>query len=149
MREHKYRAWDKKEGRWLGVNLHMSATDGCLWWQFGYGCEILSAEERENIELVQYTEKKDIDGKEIYEGDIVIFKYNSKIIPKEAGYKKIVYKHCCFGYEPLFPELCHPDDLGFHPLYDFEDGEKSMDEPILILIGTTYKNPELIKEADQ
>lgn len=71
MREHKYRAWDKKKKRWLGVNLHMSIVDGLLWWQFGYGCEILSAEERENIEITQYIGLKDINKIELYEGDIV------------------------------------------------------------------------------
>ena len=31
MREHKYRAWNKKGKRWLGVNLQMSVVDGLLW----------------------------------------------------------------------------------------------------------------------
>ena len=69
MRELKFRAWDKKQKKWLGVNLQMSIVDGCLYWQFGYGCEILSREEAEQIRLVQYLGKKDKKDKEIYDGD--------------------------------------------------------------------------------
>ena len=71
MRELKFRAWNKKGKRWLGVNLQMSVVDGLLWWQFGYEYEIVPAEERENIELMQYTGLKDKNGKEIYEGDFL------------------------------------------------------------------------------
>ena len=124
MREHKYRAWDKKQKKWLGVNLHMSVTDGCLWWQFGYGCEILSAEERENIELVEDTGLKDENGKEIYEGDILrIFDRNYEVKIIETDSK-------------MYIEYGYPDE---------HNGPCNFWSEI---IGNIYENPELM-EAEQ
>lgn len=121
MREHKYRAWDKKQKKWLGVNLHMSVTDGCLWWQFGYGCEILSAEERENIELVEDTGLKDENGKEIYEGDILrIFDRNYEVKIIETDSK-------------MYIEYGYPDE---------HNGPCNFWSEI---IGNIYENPELME----
>lgn len=127
MREHKYKAWDKKEKRWLGANLHMSVVDGLLWWQYGYECEILSAEERENIELVQYTGLKDKDGKEIYEGDII------KDYENWVGIVEWDKKDCFFNINyPIQNETMM-----------FDDAFDSNPERNAEIIGNIYKNPEL------
>ena len=132
MREHKYRAWDKKEKRWLGVNLQMSVVDGLLWWQYGYGCEILSAEERENIELVQYTGLKDKNGKEIYEGDII------KDIENWIGIVEWNKKDCFFNINyPIQKETMM-----------FDDAFDSNPERNAEIIGNIYDNPELM-EAEE
>lgn len=131
MRELKFRAWNKKGRRWLGVNLQMSVVDGLLWWQFGYGCEIVPAEERKNIELMQYTGLKDKNGKEIYEGDIL-----------KDGYDRILlvewYKH---GFS--FKAVTETNFLRARDISQwFENGEK-----LPKIIGNIYENPGLLKEA--
>ena len=121
MREHKFRAWDKKRRKWLGVNLHMSVTDGLLWWQFGYGCETLPAEERDNIELVEYTGLKDKNDKEIYEGDILrIFDRNYEVKVKIVSGCKV---YIDYGYSDEHNGPCN---------YWSE------------IIGNIYENPELM-----
>ena len=132
MREHKYRAWDKKEKRWLGVNLHMSVTDGTLWWQFGYGCEILSAAERENIALLEYIGRKDINGKEIYEGNILKDEHNRILL--------VEWRNHSFSFKAI-------TKTNFFSTRDinqwFENGAILPE-----IIGNIYNNPELM-EANQ
>ena len=128
MREHKYRAWDKREEKWLGVNLHMSVTDGLLWWQFGIGCSILSAEERKNIELLEYTGKRDKRNIELYEGDII------KDIENWIGIIKWDEKECFFYVEyPLQNETMM-----------FDDAFDSNPERNAEIIGNILQNPELV-----
>ena len=128
MRKHKFRAWDKKQKRWLGVNLHMS-VDGCLYWQFGYRCEILSAEERENIELVEYTTLQDENIVEIYRGDILRFDNYPEALDAE-----VVWFEGAFRVKGLSHEA------------DIEEFLSEVNE-VSKVIGNIYENPELLKEA--
>lgn len=127
MRQHKFRAWDKKQKKWLGVNLHLSVVDGCLYWQFAYGCEILSREEAEQIELIQYTGLKDRNGKGIYEGDIVKLSNStdSTVFGKDVGIVKFMEGRASWCL-----------DTG-----DFNDWTQLRRE----IIGNTRENPELIE----
>jgi len=125
MREHKYRAWDKKQKKWIGANLHMSVTDGSLWWQFGYGCDILSKEERENIELSEYTGLKDKNGKEIYEGDVLrAFDRNYEV--------KIVITN-----SRAFVD------------YGYSEEHNGPCDSWTEIIGNIYENPELMETTDK
>ena len=128
MRKIKFRAWDKKEKKWLGVNLHMSVIDGFLWWQFGYGCDPLSA--NEDIELMQYTGLIDKNGKEIYENDICRF------ITWENNYEIeiptidiIEFGDGSFTFEDL-------------ALYEWMDEDHRIE---LEVIGNKFENQELLK----
>ena len=129
MRKHKFRAWDKKQRKWLDINLHMSVVDGCFYWQFGYISDILSADERENIELVESIGIKDKNDNEIYWGDIVkikrdnFFEYVSDV--------RFLYGSFCVNqhgtYFPIF-SLARPGDT-------------------MRIIGNVYENPELMMEV--
>lgn len=131
MREHKFKAWDKKRKKWLGANLHMSVTDGALWWQFGYECEILSAEERKNIELFEYLDQEDINGIEICEGDILQDDYGRILLVEW-------YEH---GFS--FKSITKTNFVRARDINQWFENT----EPFPEIVGNIYDNPELLKEA--
>ena len=131
MREHKFRAWDKKRKEWLGVNLQMSITDGLLWWQFGFGCKPFSMDECRDIELMQYTGLKDMNGNEIYEGDVL----------KEKGWGD-EYDYWCYGVID-FHNGCF--QIEGSPLFEWLN--ESADFLELEVVGNIHENPELMEEV--
>lgn len=88
-----------------------------------------------STDLMQYTGLKDKNGKEIYEGDIISYKYYKGFsgIEKEI-IAKIEFVNGCFGfyeYKNEYDEYFNRDDL-----------DKTT------VIGNVYENPELLKQTE-
>jgi hypothetical protein len=123
MREIKFRAWNT-----IGKKMHPDSD-----WAYGW---YMIKEQYESglIVLLQYTDLKDANGVEIYEGDIVKTDYDN-------GYEVLthVVKWCgpsypAFELSPTLP--CESN--GFS--YIHECGDTTIE-----VIGNIYENAELLK----
>ena len=122
MREHKYRVWDIKNKEMLKPE-HIELSwlpDGCL---------LVNGDDRVFEEgtyiLMQYIERKDKKGKEIYEKDII--KVRQRIDDERGGYY--------LGDEEIIA-VCD---------FDYENGCITWEPQDSEIIGNKYENPELKK----
>ena len=132
MREHKYRAWDKKEKRWLNEFDFAISGEGEVYLYTQGISEDGFTRLTEDLELVEYIGRKDINGKEIYEGNILKDNYGRILLVEW-------YKH---GFS--FKAITEANFLRARDIAQwFEDSE-----PFPEIIGDIYNNPELM-EANQ
>ena len=96
-----------------------------------YNYEDVYRFEDEEVKLMQYTGVKDKNGKEIYEGDIVLIKLDET----STWYKTVVK----FKEGAFIASLIDGEDY----IYIFNRGFDSNDFEIL---GNVYENPELLQE---
>ena len=132
MREIKFRGFNRKNNVWLhGFYLqnrkaHFVAPD-----EFAYG-KTWEDYEIDPETLGQYTGLKDRNGKEIYEGDIVLSK---GYLPDREEKRKVIIGWGAAGWRRF------PVGGGAMSFSDW-----AIDSPgILEVIGNQYDNPELLK----
>jgi len=123
MREIKFRAWDKKKEQMANV-IKIDFEN----WSDIKGLTLLECKNKkywmpqDDVIFMQYTGLKDKNGKEIYEGDIVLMEVNQL---------KGIIKFLNGGFK------IDDGDIPL-PLGGFEEGE-------IEVIGNIYENPELLE----
>jgi uncharacterized phage protein (TIGR01671 family) len=124
MREIKFRAWDKRTGKWLNnfriymhgnIELYAGHRADPEWQPYA----------KKHYELMQYTGLKDKNGKEIYEGDII----QSTWRPSDKF---------LIEWNEHEGEWCFCSDTN-------EVGGKYKGS---VVIGNHYENPELLTNKD-
>lgn len=127
MREIKFRAWLKDDKRMVEVRSIDFHEEGNII-TVNYN-DIFGFEFNENeIELMQYTGLKDKNGKEIYEGDILLVANGS--INGDIMFSKRVVK----WFEEKRGYNIHNFDNAYKPTHYYE------------VIGNAYQHPELKEE---
>jgi uncharacterized phage protein (TIGR01671 family) len=123
MREIKFRAWDKREDKYSDLKDRMY-----------YDVFIISNVDlsinglrfdRKDFEEMQYTGLKDMNGKEIYEGDIVEY-FNE--LTKKRMYLEVMYINGSFSVGCI-------DCMG-------------CTTSLLYVIGNIFENPELLESTE-
>lgn len=146
-REIKFRAWDKKEKRWVYCHFHPTQLS---WASPKYTEQILVKEidgdiagvAFENItEWKQFTGLKDKNGKEVYQGHIL--RLNNKNYDTDwddlyEGLVLVVAESCGYKLQPI-PKLQEPNRYDSTMFYHF------CEEDTTEIIGTTTDDPGLLK----
>lgn len=133
-REIKFRAWLKEDKKMVNVET-MDFTDKSI--QHLKKSEINNAyilrrESFDDVELMQYTGLTDKNGTEIYEGDIIKYKfpYDRRLI--HISPVKFLETETSFGIKDRYGNEI--------PLYRITTGN------FFEVIGNIYENPELLEE---
>ena len=127
MNEIKFRAWNKEEKEIIKALTLLNLCD-----RVSASLALLGGEKKNNdlfdhLIFMQYTGLKDKNGKEIYEGDIVEYKFREDLdeIQEEVKWEK--------------------DDTGFTPFNDYCYEDKVLFGKDCEIIGNIHENPNLLK----
>ena len=117
-REIKFRIWDKINRMWLRC----------------FNVNLFDIGDLPNVELMQYTGLKDKNGKEIYEGDIVKYKFSYDTRLKHISPVKFLETEASFGIKDIYGNEI--------PLYTISANN------YFEVIGNIYENKNLLEESN-
>lgn len=157
MREIKFREWDQLREEFYGKGHGMSYSereeyDDSVSFRFAhqesYDFRLEQTDERGTPyrNLMQYTGLKDINGVEIYEGDIVhrrthLVLYGSDLDDMVDNYYLVEWKYGGWHIGEDLIDLVSEAGI---------NGQTLCEETALQVVGNIYENPELLqKEADE
>lgn len=130
MRDIKFRAWNEVEEKMLNwyefLDTNMKNT--------------FIAPESTGLILMQYTRLKDKNGKEIYEGDIVLIDAYTYDEPEFDGEYLVEYNELLGMWE--FKNLEDNEDIR---TFEYLNGWYKLD---IEVIGNIYDNPELLEKGE-
>jgi len=123
----KFRVWDTKYKKWAKPPIEFIPYQ--MSWNKDMYLEVKDEGYNDTLIFLQYIKLKDMNGKEIYEGDIVRF-YNES---RPRGYVDLVVD------DPILGEFVYLNYKEMGSSYIEEESE---------VIGNIYENPELLKGGE-
>lgn len=140
MREIKFRAWERNKKK-MSEDFGLTAFDYDYFAPEGWNLR--------DMEIMQFTGLKDKNGKEIYEGDIVIKPYITPygdLTDREDGRFNIGFEHGQFVIYDIEPQPLANWCKSSKGDYVSNYGNKTITEDVTVLeiIGNIYENPELL-----
>ena len=132
-REIKYKAWLKEEKKMVIVETIDFSEKSIQYLEKNeiIDAYLLRTTFLEDIELMQYTGIKDKNGKEIYEGDILKYKFPYDRRLKHVSLVKFIETEASFGLKDIYGNEI--------PLYRITANN------YFEVIGNIYENPELLE----
>ncbi|MFL2080347.1 YopX family protein [Latilactobacillus sakei] len=141
MRKIKFRAWHRNRKTFLDFYW---AVDK-LGRTFSILDKYVYDEFTDEIELMQYTGLKDINGVEIYEGDIVRVNYSGN--DDFSGLALVVFRNGCFELEGKIMEIINSEGIMYDDFYAISN-DLSHYSACVKAIGNKFKNPELLEAIE-
>ncbi|MDQ0868996.1 putative phage protein (TIGR01671 family) [Arthrobacter sp. V1I9] len=145
MREIKFRAWDKSKSEWLGADAwFVRSHDSVLvvWPEVAKGMQVsvhMETLDSSRVALMEYTGRKDENGVDVYDGDIITLidlasDYTEKVSREKFGAFVVEWSEHLSGWYPK-------------SLNGYEPDETWWDTWEIKVIGNIYENPELLEAA--
>ena len=142
MRDIKFRIWDGAKNEWLAS----SNKDALPYYGFALVGEVMTVQSPpvwsldEGNVVEQFTNLKDKNGTEIYEGDIIQFEFWN-----EKYYRQIAYNSAIASYEAITVTSPTSKKLRQKAKYSFSELYKISSKGFKV-VGNIHENPELLEE---
>ena len=139
MREIKFRAWDKENKAFMPNEGYVICDGDVMGLRYGNEMEDVLTDQ---VELMQYTGLKDMNGVEIYECDIVQVNYSGN--DDFSGLALVVFRNGCFELEGKIMKIINSEGIMYDDFYAISN-DLSHYSACVKVIGNKFKNPKLME----